>query len=226
MDRVTWRKMLSRVAPVVALALAHPALAAIVTFDDVAGNNNAIITTATSGGYTFTSTHFHVIDNTTQCGFGGCVSNGTNYAAEDAPTLAGPVTMTRASGGTFSLLSFDGAELFLSDASASAGGFPNADRIRVEGYLAGGGSILADFILDGLKDGAGGVNDFQTFAFDATWTNLASVVWYGTTFAGSNASMAFDNINVVPGTVPEPSTVLLLSAGILAFATRRRRQAA
>ena len=225
MDRSMFCRTIGWVASVIGLALAQPALAVVITFDDVAGNTNAIITTTTSGGYTFTSTHFHVTDNPGLCAFGGCVSNGTNYAAEDAPQLAGPVTMTSASGGTFTLLSFDGAELFLDDAAASAGNFANAERIRVVGNFAGGGSIQADFILDGLKDGAGGLNDFEAFSFDANWTGLTSVVWSGIV-EGNLASMAFDNINVVAGSVPEPSTLLLLgTAALLGFATRRRAHA-
>lgn len=203
-----------------ALGVLPPAAAAVVTFDDVSGGNNAIITSASSGGYTFTSTHFHVTDNPTQCTFGGCVSNGTNYAAEDAPTLAGPVTMTNAGGGLFSLSSFDGAELWLDDNSAAAGGFGNAAMIRVVGNLFGGGTITADFALDGLKDGAGGGDDFQTFLFGAGWTNLTSAVWSGRDQAGLLASMSFDNINA--STVPEPSTLLLLAPALLGLAVRRR----
>src|SRR6267142_4324304 len=88
-----------------ALFVAQPASAALITFEDVVNGpfNNDIRTSATSDGFGFTSTHFHVINNPTQCAFGGCVANGTQYAAADAPTLAGPVTMTPSGGGTFSL---------------------------------------------------------------------------------------------------------------------------
>jgi len=205
-----------------ALFVAQPASAALITFEDVVNGpfNNDIRTSATSDGFGFTSTHFHVINNPTQCAFGGCVANGTQYAAEDAPTLAGPVTMTPSGGGTFSLVSFDGAELFLSDSAAAAGGFANATSIHVVGNLSGGGTITADFALDGLKDGAGGVADFQPFVFPAGFTNLTSAVWSGTVAAGGTASMSFDNI--VTGTgpvgVPEPSILLFLGTSLTGLA--------
>ena len=156
----SWRRLSFLGCLALALFVAQPAKAALVTFDDVVnGSTNEIRTSATSAGFDFTSIHFHVIDSPTSCTFGGCVANGTQYAAEDAPTLAGPVTMTPSGGGTFSLVSFDGAELFLDDLAAAGGGFPNAPLIHVVGNLSGGGTIFADFRLDGLKDGAGGVAD-------------------------------------------------------------------
>ncbi len=209
------------------MGLALPAAAVVITFDDVVVAPNAILTSASSGGFDFTSSHFHVINSPTTCGFGGCVQNGTQYAAEDAPTLAGPVTMALSGGGTFSLASFDGAEMWLDSAAAAigtaAGPFPNALNIHVVGNLSGGGTISQDFLLDQIKDGAGGLADFQTFLFGPGWTGLDSVVWSGIDAQGGLASMAFDNIST---SVPEPSTLLLLAAAMLGFAGWRRRASA
>jgi hypothetical protein len=207
-----------------ALGAAQIAAAAIITFDDVVvPSPNAIINgSETSGGFGFTSDHWHVNNFPTNCGLGGCVSDGTQYAAEDAPRLAFPVTMTAIGGGTFSLFSFDGAELWLNDADAILDNDANAAFIHVVGNLFGGGTITGDFALDGIKDGAGGAADFQNFVFGAGWTNLTSVVWSGLTVAGAPASMSFDNIRT---SVPEPSTLLLLGAGVLGLALRRRSRA-
>lgn len=209
---------------VLALGVAQLAAAAIVTFDDVVvvTPNDIIFGSATSGGFNFASAHWHVINSPATCGNGTCVSNGTQYAAEDAPRLAFPVTMTASGGGTFSLFSFDGAELWLDDAAAILDNDANAAFIHVVGNLFGGGTITADFALDGIKDGAGGAADFQNFVFGAGWTNLTSAVWSGLTNAGAPASMSFDNIRT---SAPEPSTLLLLGAGALGFALRRRSRA-
>src|SRR5688500_7760858 len=222
-----WKELSLAVGATFALGLALPAAAVVITFDDVVVSpTNVIMTAETSGGFNFTSSHFHIINSPTSCGFGGCVQNGTQYAAEDAPTLAGPVTMAPVAGGTFSLLSFDGAEMWLDSVAATSGGFTNALNIHVVGNLSGGGTVAADFLLDQLKDGAGGLADFQSFLFGAGWTDLTSVVWSGTDAQGGLASMAFDNINASSASVPEPSTLLLIAAAMLGFAGWRRRASA
>ena len=49
-------------ASVLAVAFMQTAQAVVITFDDIAPTGNAILTSATSSGFSFTSTHFHVID--------------------------------------------------------------------------------------------------------------------------------------------------------------------
>src|SRR5687768_17984920 len=83
-----WKELSLAVGATFALGLALPAAAVVITFDDVVVSpTNVIMTAETSGGFNFTSSHFHIINSPTSCGFGGCVSNGTQFAAEDAPTL-------------------------------------------------------------------------------------------------------------------------------------------
>lgn len=206
----------------IAITLASPAGAITITFDDVVvpGSNDIISGTRTSVGFDFTSPHWHVVNAP---GVGFLAADGSQYAALDSPTLAAPLEMTKSGGGTFSLISFDGAELFVSP----PGGFPNAELIRVVGNLFGGGTISNDFALDGVIDGTGGVADFQGFAFGPAWTNLTSVVWDGFLNAGGRASISIDNIVVdAPAGVPEPSTLFAVgvSMGLAALARCRRRQ--
>jgi hypothetical protein len=172
--------------------------AAVITFDSVPSVGNPLLTSLTTQGFTFTSGHFHTVDNPGGCVFGGCVTNGTHYLAIDGPALGFglPVTMALAGGGTFSLNGLDGDKLFMDDAAASAGGFPNATEIDVTGSLFGGGTVFAALHLSG---GAA----FQTFTLPGTFTNLTSVVFQG----NADDSIAVDNIVV---SSPEPSAILLL----------------
>ena len=209
---------------------ATAARAATVTFDDVVvGSANPAVTSVDSGGFNFSGSHFHIISTPGSSGpcnaTGGCVSNGTQYALEDAPTFGTDITMTRIGGGTFSLLAFDGAEAVVND---TPGNFPNAIFIRVVGNLSGGGTVITSFTLDGVKDGDGGLADFQTFVFAPQFTNLTSAVWSGRLLNDDLAGFSMDNI-VTDSSVPEPATVVLLGAGLAgagvsAWWRRRRRQ--
>ena len=82
------------------------------------------------------------------CTFGGCADNGTVYIAEEAGSLGLPITMVSESGGPFSLIGFDGAQLLLDDAAAGAGGNPNATSVDLTGTFSGGGTQTESFALD------------------------------------------------------------------------------
>jgi hypothetical protein len=190
--------------------------AGTVTFDDVNAGDNDIQTHVVSDGYNFDSDHFHIINNPGLCSFGGCVSDGTQYLAEDAPGLAFPVTMTQVGGGSFSLVSFDGDKMWLNDEEALAGGFGNAQFIHVVGNFAAGGQITEDFFLDGSAN-------FQHFDFAQGWTGLESVIWSGSRIeTDGDFSMAVDNIST--SNVPEPGSLLLLGSGLVGLTGLLRRK--
>lgn len=201
------------------LALASaPSFAVIIGFEVTSGAGNPIVTPYVESGYSFTSSHMHLVGTPTQCLFGGCVASTTGqYLAEEAGSLGVPITATAA---PFNLLSFDGAELFLSDAAALAGGFPNATVITVVGVRTDLSIVAASFTLDGSKDGAGGVADFQTFFLPSSFTSLMSATFLGTNASGTGG-FGIDNIGVTA--VPEPSTVVLFLLGITSLMYFRKR---
>jgi hypothetical protein len=169
------------------------------------------VTAVSSEGFDFVGDHFHTIDNPTSPTL---VSNGTPiYLLSEAESdLGRPITMTQAGGGTFSLLQFDGAETFVT------GGI--FQFINLVGVQADATVLNLQFALDGVKDGVGGIADFQTFLVG--WTNLQSVTFSGALATGGLGGFSIDNIVVDQVAVPEPATLLLLAGGLGAAAARRR----
>ena len=203
------RRLLALVALVLAGSVGS-AQATTVTFEDVAiadGNPN-FATDVTSGGFFFdTATNHSHITNGDQF-----ASNGTHFLGLDA--FGGPTTMISAvGGGPFGFNSIDVGEW------SFGGGTLWARHVVVTGNLFGGGTVSRTLDLNGIFDGPGGVADFQTFAFDASWTNLSSVVLQGT---GGDPGNYFGIDNVVVNAVPEPGTLTLLGLGS-AYLIRRRR---
>lgn len=92
------------------------------------------------------------------------------------------VIMTKEDGSAFSLSSFDFA------------GFPGGEAtFTVTGQP---GNIVATFTPDGLVDGIGGVEDFQTFVLPPTFINLTSVTWEHSGPATLQGIFGLDNIMV------------------------------
>jgi len=206
-------RLLALVALVLAVSVGS-AHATTVTFEDVPiadGPNfpNDFATDVTSGGFFFDTetNHSHI---TTGDFF---ASNGTHFLGLDA--FGGPTTkITPVGGGAFAFHSIDIGEW------SFGGGTLWARHVVVTGNLVGGGTVSRTLDLDGIFDGPGGGADFQTFAFDASWANLSSVVLQGT---GGDPGNYFGVDNIVVDAVPEPGTLTLLGLGSAYLIRRRRR---
>lgn len=88
------------------------------------------------------------------------------------------------------------------------------------GHYADGSTTSQTFVTDGLIDGIGGIDDFETFAFSSAFNDLA----YVTLRSPSYVSVSIDDLVVNPITVPEPSILSLFLLGSLGIVTIRRKK--
>ncbi len=117
------------------------------------------------------------------------------------------MVLTREGGGPFNLESFDFS------------GFPTDFEVPFT-VTAQPGNVVANFTPDGLVDGPGGVEDFETFFLPAGFENITSATWVHTGGATLIGLFALDNISV-----PEPGTLSLLAIGVLGAIERCRKPA-
>jgi hypothetical protein len=109
----------------------------------------------------------------------------------------------------FNLLSFDAAEYDTA--------FPGPVTLEVVGYRPMAGTVTNFFTLDGINDGTGLLQDFQTFNLDSRFVNL-----YRVDFLTDRFSLD----NVVIGGVPEPPVGgLVLAAALCLVSMYRFRRA-
>lgn len=156
-------------------------------------------------GFTITVSHGHFAASTHP-------SVGFDYADNGSDTFlhddARPLIVQMASGAPFTILSFDATEW----SSQFAGGQP----VLVKGVLSLGGTISTSFVTAPRSIGV--VPTFQSFSFDASWVDLASVE-----FSNINAAMAYDNIAVTPAAAVPELCPIALWLGLTSLAAARTR---
>ncbi|HEY3282064.1 MAG TPA: hypothetical protein VGN26_07285 [Armatimonadota bacterium] len=201
--------------------LAGSTQAQTVDFEDQNGAGNPIVTSISSGGFTFQSPHFHVIqgDGLGEPGVFLAADGTKAYIGEEGANLGRAFTMTKTGGGSFDFGGFDGAELWINPPA----GYPNAVAIYVTAQLAGGGFVNQTYTLDGIIDGPGGAADFQHFTANLAGVTSLTFSGLGPT-GGPEFGFAVDNIKTSL-TVPEPTATLALLPALapLGLLLRRRK---
>ncbi|MDX2507825.1 MAG: VPLPA-CTERM sorting domain-containing protein [Gammaproteobacteria bacterium] len=139
-----------------------------------------------------------------------CPENGTNYLITQWEGGDDELSVSAIDGSLFNLTSFQYGEGHV--------GFRYAPQINVIGYLSGGGSVLASFILDGINDGSGAVDDFQTALLPSTFQNLSSVEFS----VPIGYRYTLDNIAI--SSVPLPAAVWLFGSGLIGLIGIARRK--
>lgn len=128
--------------------------------------------------------------------------------------VATSVSFARADGGMFSMQSI-----------GLAGFLGAAANVTLTGYLMGGSTVTQTCAVSGSAFGAN--PPMQACALGGAFSGLASVQFAALNAFGEPLA-EFDNVVVTPAAtaVPEPATVVLFGAGLLAVggAARRRRQ--
>lgn len=208
MKKIVCRLLVTTVAFCTASVLS----AATIDFEDIAVGlgNNIVGGDVNSGGYFFNASEdeSHRVN-----GHPDYADSGSTYLLFHSLIGNNTLTMSPIGGGTFRLNSVLLAEGY--DLGSGNSGL-NATSVLIVGNLFGGGTVSTTITLDGVNDGPGGLADFQLANFNASWDNLTSVVFDG--LGGEDGRMGIENIVV---NVPEPSSLVFLGLGAVAWLWRR-----
>lgn len=133
--------------------------------------------------------------------------NGTAYLYAQ---LGYSLSVNSLNGARFGLVSVDLAEFSTL--------YQTPLSVQFIGYKHDGSTVTTQFITDGIIDGAGPLDDFETFYFDARFADVTRVEV--PTYRWSLDNMVFSNV------IPEPSSLVLAIVGtsILVLRSFRRRR--
>jgi hypothetical protein len=168
--------------------LAGNAEAQVMTFDELSPTENPILGSVVcvdGTGFRFVSDHFHLIGPTFVTDY---TSSGTTHIGYESGR-GYPIVMERVGGGTFSLFSLDVAEFYSAPTDR-----PDAETLTITGFQQGGGTVSYTVSVDGLRDGPGGVADFEHVVLPSTFANLTSVMFTGFRAGNLAGGIALDNI--------------------------------
>jgi hypothetical protein len=115
----------------------------------------------------------------------------------------------------FSFLNGSAFDLLSVDLAEYSTVVPDAVTVHFVGYRPDGSIVTTDFTTDGIIDGTGPLNDFQTFHFGPEMSGLTRVEI-------PTIGWSLDNLVLLTG-VPEPGTGTLVMVGAGLFARRLRR---
>jgi len=199
------KKLLASCALISSCLVATSASATVIDFNSVAssGGNFYVLGSVTADGFTFSSSHGHIIDTPPDCA-GTCSDNGTKYIGGDMVDLH----LVSSTNSIFSLGSFSLAEAFASLSIPTL--------LTLTGHHADSTTSIQTVSFDGIHDGVGSLVDFQNVVVN--WSNLLSVDF------SANGWVGIDNVNTEAQTsVPEPSTFVLFALAMFGLVASRRR---
>lgn len=127
----------------------------------------------------------------------GYPNNGTYYARSSL--LEKNLTVRHREGLPFAIFSVDLAEYSILYAAPKT--------LTFVGHKMDGGTVSQSFVLDGIIDGTGPVEDFQRFVFDNSFTNLAKVTVATGGFQIDNIAVQVDGQETPLPPPPEPPQV-------------------